>query len=135
MKLPADAVVIEAQDVKCTEADLTGEPDEFPKVRLDESNYQISDLSGVLLAKSLCVAGSGKAIVTSVGLNTAAGAVSDNSTEKQETDLQKKLEVIAGKIGKVGMLAAILTFFSMVLRSIFEMTNWLPCGCGNIMSC
>lgn len=39
MKLPADAVVIEAQDVKCTEADLTGEPDEFVKIRLDEENY------------------------------------------------------------------------------------------------
>jgi magnesium-transporting ATPase (P-type) len=87
------------------------------------------------LAKSLCVAGSGRAIVTSVGLNTAAGAVSDNSTEKQETDLQKKLEVIAGKIGKVGILAAVLTFFSMVLRSILEMADVIPCGCGNIMSC
>lgn len=81
MKLPADGVVIEAQDVKCTEADLTGESDDIVKVRLDESNYQVADLSGVLLAKSLCVAGSGKAIVTSVGLNTAAGEVSDNSNE------------------------------------------------------
>jgi P-type E1-E2 ATPase len=36
MKLPADGVVIEAKDVKCIEADLTGEPDEFAKVVLDE---------------------------------------------------------------------------------------------------
>ena len=89
----------------------------------------------MLLAKSLCVAGEGKAIVTSVGLNTAAGAVSDNSDERQETDLQLKLEVIAGKIGQVGILAAVLTFFSMVIRSILEMAKWIPCGCGNIMSC
>ena len=41
MKLPADAVVIKSEDVKCTEADLTGEPDEFLKLRLDESNYEI----------------------------------------------------------------------------------------------
>jgi len=41
----------------------------------------MSDNSGVLLAKSLCVNGKGKAIITSVGLNTAAGAVSDNSIE------------------------------------------------------
>jgi magnesium-transporting ATPase (P-type) len=135
MKLPADAVVLEAQDVKCTEADLTGEPDEFLKVRLDESNFQIQDNSGVLLAKSLCVNGSGKAIVTSVGLNTAAGAVSDNSTDRSATDLQLKLEIIAEKIGQVGILAAILTFISMVVRSILEMTKVLPCGCGNIMSC
>lgn len=36
MKLPADAVIIQAEDVRCTEADLTGEPDEFEKVVLDE---------------------------------------------------------------------------------------------------
>lgn len=41
MKLPADAVVIEAEDAKCTEADLTGELDEFVKLRLDESNFEI----------------------------------------------------------------------------------------------
>ena len=135
MKLPADAVVLRSKDAKCTEADLTGEPDEFLKLRLDESNYQIPDNSGVILAKSLCVNGSGTAIVTSVGLNTAAGAVSDNSTDRSETDLQKKLEVIAGKIGQVGMLAALLTFISMIVRSILEMAKVIPCGCGNIMSC
>ena len=101
---------------------MTGEPDEFAKIRLDEENYIIQENSGVLLAKSLCVNGSGKAIVTSVGLNTAAGAVSDNSNDRQETDLQKKLEVIASKIGNVGILAAVLTFMAMIFRSILEMT-------------
>lgn len=114
---------------------MTGEPDEFPKIRLDAENYLIQENSGVLLAKSLCVNGSGKAIVTSVGLNTAAGAVSDNSNERQETDLQKKLEVIASKIGNVGILAAVLTFIGMIFRSILEMNEILPCDCGNIMSC
>jgi magnesium-transporting ATPase (P-type) len=36
MKLPADCVMISGNDVKTTEADLTGEPDQFPKVRMDE---------------------------------------------------------------------------------------------------
>ena len=135
MKLPADGVVIEAADVKCIEADLTGEPDEFIKIRLDEDNYKYGENSGVVLAKSICVNGSGKAIVTCVGLNTAAGAISDNSADREPTDLQKKLEVIADKIGKVGILAAILTFIAMMMRSILEMAELIPCGCGNIMSC
>jgi P-type E1-E2 ATPase len=81
MKVPADGVLVNGEDVRCSEADLTGEPDEFPKVRLDEVTAEVADLSGVLLAKSLCVSGNNaKAIVTSVGLNTAAGAVSDNSS-------------------------------------------------------
>jgi Ca2+-transporting ATPase len=81
-RIAADGVVVEAQDAKCTEADLTGEPDEFPKVKIDESNWEVAELSGVILAKSLCVNGSGKAICTSVGLNTAAGAISDNSSDR-----------------------------------------------------
>lgn len=135
MKLPADGVVIEGKDVRCSEADLTGEPDEFVKLALDEENWEIPDHSGTLLAKSLCVSGSGKCVVTAVGLNSAAGAISDNTEEKGLTDLQKKLEVIADKIGQVGMLAALLTLISMILRSVLEMTKVIPCGCGNIMSC
>jgi hypothetical protein len=46
--------MISGDDVKCVEADLTGEPDEFPKVRLDEVSAKTDDLSGVLLAKSVC---------------------------------------------------------------------------------
>lgn len=39
------------------------------------------------------------------------------------------------KIGWVGIFAAVLTFFSMIVRSILEMVKVIPCGCGNILSC
>lgn len=39
MKIPADGVVVEADDVRCIEADLTGEPDAFEKVVLTADNY------------------------------------------------------------------------------------------------
>ena len=38
-KIPADGVVVESNDVKCIEADLTGEPDAFDKVVLNAQNY------------------------------------------------------------------------------------------------
>jgi magnesium-transporting ATPase (P-type) len=101
---------------------------------LTEENYKVKEFSGVLLAKSECVYGSGKAIVTSVGLNTAAGSI-DKPEEDKETDLQKKLAIIAEKIGWVGIFAAVLTLFSMIVRSVLEMLKVLPCGCGNVMSC
>lgn len=44
---------------------------------VDDSNVN-DGVVGVLLAKSLCDAGFGKAVVTAVGLNTAAGIISDN---------------------------------------------------------
>jgi magnesium-transporting ATPase (P-type) len=135
MKIPADCVMIDGQDVTCSETELTGEPDSLEKVIVNESNVN-DGVGGVLLAKSLCDNGFGKAIVTSVGLNTAAGIISDNDGVSSEpTDLQKKLEIIAEKIGRVGVFAAMLTFGSMVLRSILEMMKVLPCACGNILNC
>jgi magnesium-transporting ATPase (P-type) len=53
---------------------------------IDESNFDKQELSGVLMAKAECVKGSGKAIVTAVGTNTAAGSI-DKAEESSETDL------------------------------------------------
>jgi Ca2+-transporting ATPase len=39
MKVPCDCIMIEGQDVTCTESELTGEPDAVEKVVVDESNY------------------------------------------------------------------------------------------------
>jgi len=134
MKIPADCVMIDGQDVTCSETELTGEPDSLEKIVINEESYQ--DGCGVLLAKSLCDNGFGKAVVTAVGLNTAAGIISDNDGISNEpTDLQKKLEVIATKISNVGVLAAVLTFVAMVVRSMLEMLEVLPCGCGNLINC
>ena len=64
--------MISGQDVKCKEDELTGEPDEFEKVPVDETNYA-DGYSAVLFAKTTCVSGFGKAIVTATGLSTASG--------------------------------------------------------------
>lgn len=46
-----------------------------------------------------------------------------------QTVLQKKLAVMADKIGNVGIACAILTFFSLCVRVFIEMMDWVPCGC------
>lgn len=38
MKLPCDGVMVDGKDVFCQEMDLTGEPDSFPKVVLNEDS-------------------------------------------------------------------------------------------------
>lgn len=135
MKLPADGVVINAKDVKTKEAELTGEPDEIPKVQITQENSQEEIISGVVMAKTLVSSGTGTAVVIAVGKNTAAGAIDKDSPTNEETDLQKKLAIIATKIGNVGIAAAVLTFVSMIIRLVLEGVKVLPCGCGNIMSC
>lgn len=135
MKVPADCIMIEGQDVACTEGDLTGEPDALEKVALDESNYE-SGVQCTMLAKSLIQTGVGKALVLAVGPNTNAGIITEKTQKPSEpTLLQEKLEVIADKIGKVGIACAVLTFFSMVVRTILEMFMIIPCGCTNLLTC
>jgi len=51
------------------------------------------------------------------------------------TLLQKKLAVMADKIGNVGIACAVLTFFSLCVRVAIEMLDMVPCGCQNIFYC
>lgn len=54
MKIPADSIVLEGQDIECTETELTGEPDAMEKVVLNNDNYTVGGATGTMLAKSLC---------------------------------------------------------------------------------
>ena len=133
MKVPADMVMMNGQDLSTVEADLTGEPDQQIKKVITEGNMQ--DI-GTFLAKSLVVSGTGTAVVMAVGPNTAAGKITEQTQKTNEpTHLQKKLEIIANKIGNVGVACAILTFCSMVIRTALEMVDLIPCGCGNLFTC
>jgi len=74
MKVPADCIMVDGQDVMCVEGELTGEPNDIEKVVVTESNYQ-SGILGTMLAKSLVTSGFGKAMVIAVGPNSFAGVI------------------------------------------------------------
>lgn len=75
-------------------------------------------------------------MVLAVGQNTVAGLISECIyMDSEPTGLQKKLIIIAEKIGYLGILCALLTFFSLILRVAFEMMHLIPCGCVNLLSC
>lgn len=89
-----------------------------------------------MLAKSTVSTGKGKALIMAVGTNTVAGVITEKTQTKQEpTLLMQKLEVMAGKIGNIGVACAILTFFASVVRIIIEASGALPCGCMNMFVC
>ena len=118
--IPADCIIIEANDLSCSEAALTGEPDGLPKEPVNEANVRTSP-DPFLLQASLCEKGSGKAIVLAVGNNTNQGraGLSMNITNDQ-TPLQKKLDRIAEGIGKLGVCVAILTFIAIVVTTLIK---------------
>ena len=135
MKVPADCIMIDGQDVVCQESELTGEPDGVDKEPVTEENYN-SGIMSTMMAKSLVTQGFGKALVVAVGKHTVAGVITEKTmSEPEPTLLQKKLETIATKIGNVGICCAFLTFLSLIQRVILEMMNVIPCGCQNILNC
>jgi Ca2+ transporting ATPase len=135
MKIPADCLMIEGQDVTCIEGELTGEPDAIVKTPVTSDNYT-SGVLNTMMAKSLVSTGFGKALVLAVGPNTVSGVITEKSqAPPQPTLLQEKLESIANKIGNVGVLVAVLTLIAQLVKITFEYIHWLPCGCANIITC
>ena len=135
MKAPADSIVLEGQDIECDEVELTGEPDAITKMPIDSSNYLEGGMC-TMMAKSLIVKGSGRALVLAVGRNTVAGVITEKTqVESEPTLLQQKLTTVADKIGKFGIACAVLTFCAMLIRCALEMMTIIPCGCQNIMTC
>jgi P-type E1-E2 ATPase len=78
MKVPADCIMVEGQDVFTIEGELTGEPDNMEKVYIDEYNYN-NGATGTMMAKSLIYSGFGKALIVAVGPNTVAGVITEKT--------------------------------------------------------
>ena len=83
MKVPADCVMISGQDVLINESELTGEPDQLQKVRVDEDNIKDGE-SAHMIGKSLIVGGSGKALVLAVGDYSLSGAIENAASAENE---------------------------------------------------
>jgi len=135
MKVPADCLMLEGQDVTCDEGALTGEPDFMEKVPATSENYN-DGVTCTMMAKSLITSGFGKAVAIAVGPKSVAGVITEKTQQApQPTLLQEKLETIANKIGNVGILVAIMTFIAQLIKLTLEMYHVIPCGCANITSC
>ena len=123
--VPADSILIEAIGIQCDESSLTGEAEQVSKI-----------VGCPILSKTMVMTGQGKAIVVAVGANTHAGWIQENTQKGNEpTLLQEKLEVMALKIGNLGILCALLTFVGCVIRIYLEFTEIIPCGCQNVFTC
>jgi len=118
--IPADCIVLEGNNCTCSEAALTGEPDELPKEPVSSENIG-SNPDPFLLQSALCQGGSAKALVCAVGDNTTQGRAGlSMNIENDQTPLQKKLDSIANGIGKLGMYVAILTFIAIVVVTMIK---------------
>jgi len=81
--IPADGVIIQSNDLKVDESSLTGESDAVKKSDLGDP---------VLLSGTHVMEGSGKMVVTAVGINSQSGIILEllGATKKKEADKGRK---------------------------------------------
>jgi len=128
-KVPADARLIEAINMKTDEAPLTGESTPVNKnVKPLPEETIVSDRRNTLFTGTVVVYGRGKAVVTSTGMNTEFGKIAKmvQATEEEETPLEKRM----GHVGKwIGILSiavcAVVAIFGIYKgREILDMVLW-----------
>ena len=111
--IPADARIIEAIELKTSEAVLTGESTPVNKnLAVLGEETPISERRNTVFTATHVVYGRGKAVVTTTGMNTEFGKIAEmvQTTEEEETPLQRKLDKFAKKIAKVVIGVCVLIF-------------------------
>ena len=118
--IPADLRIIEEANLKAQESSLTGEsvPVEKTSEVIDDAEIGIGDRKNMLFSSSLVTYGRGKGIVVETGMTTEVGKIAGmiNSTEKQETPLQQKLNKLGKTLGIAALAICLLIFVIGLLQ-------------------
>jgi Ca2+-transporting ATPase len=128
-RIPADARLIEAINLKTNEAPLTGESVPIEKISTPiQGDINIGDKRNMVFTGTAAVYGRGTAIVTDTGMTTEfgriAGMLQDVKTER--TPLQINLDKMGKRIAIVGLSLCFILAVLGVLRGheILEMLVW-----------
>jgi Ca2+-transporting ATPase len=92
-RIPADARIIESNNVQIDESPLTGESKAVRKITAElDRDVLLGDRINMVYRGTHVLSGSGKAIIVAVGLNTEIGKV-HASVEEIKTDMPLKIEI------------------------------------------
>ncbi|MEM0058539.1 MAG: cation-translocating P-type ATPase [Candidatus Bathyarchaeia archaeon] len=118
-RVPADARIIEAVELRVNEAILTGESTPVGKdIMALPVDTPVSDRWNMVFAATYVTYGRGKAVVVATGMNTEFGKIAEmvQTVEKEEIPLKVKLDKFAKKIGLVVVAAASAILVLELLR-------------------
>ena len=119
-KLPADARIIHAVDMRVDESSLTGESVPVGKDTAPvKSDAQVSERKSMLFMGTAVTYGRGTAVVTDTGMSTQIGEIAEiiQATEEEMTPLQKRLEKFGGQLGIGILIICGIVFFSEISES------------------
>ncbi|MFC2049997.1 calcium-transporting P-type ATPase, PMR1-type [Chloroflexota bacterium] len=128
-RMPADARLIEAVNLKADEASLTGESLPVEKInKLLPGEISVGDRKNIVFMGTAAVYGRGTAVVTATGMATEFGKIATmlREVKKEQTPLQINLDKL-GKWIAIGSLALCFILAAIgVLRGheILEMLIW-----------
>jgi cation-transporting ATPase F len=118
-RVPADARVVQARDLKVDESMLTGESKAVSKSdSASPKGTVLADREGMAYAGSLVVRGSGRALVVAIADATEIGRISGliASAEEIATPLTRKIAAFSHVLLWVIMVIAVLAFALGVMR-------------------
>jgi sodium/potassium-transporting ATPase subunit alpha len=125
--VPADARLIEANEVEVDNSSLTGESTSAKRYKSDQSillpgRFLWIELPNIVFAGSVIITGTGKAVVFATGMNSEIGRIArmTEAVIPEESPLQKQLR---GTVYAIALLAACIGLAFLFL-------GWLVAGLG-----
>ncbi len=118
--IPADCRLLESFNLKVEESSLTGEVE--PVIKESEilltDKTALGDMKNIGFMSTTVVNGHGKAVVTTIGMNTSVGKIANmiNDETSPETPIQKKL----GEVGKILGIACLIICFLIFIMGIIK---------------
>ncbi len=114
MKIAADGILLEANEMKIDEAILTGESLPVGKVAERRANVDCvaAKKESKIFSGTELLSGSGRAIVCAVGKETEFGKIAKltTHTKKSESPLTKEMRTVGIFVGKVSLIISVLLF-------------------------
>ncbi len=120
--IPADARIIESNNLLIDESHLTGEsePINKNKNKIEKTNLQLYEMKNIVFSGSKVLQGHGKAIVIKTGNNTEIGRIAKNleDIESEKTPLQKKLEKEIKFLVGLAFFSAIFVLLVFIFKNL-----------------
>jgi len=111
-RVPADGIFMKGSELRMDESAMTGEACEVPK----------NEDTPFIMSGTTVTNGEGLYLVTAVGYRSDWGRILwQLSTERDDTPLQEKLQVLADDIGKAGFVVACVCFFAQLVIWIYNL--------------
>lgn len=121
-KVPADARIIEAVQLKVEESALTGESVPVEKVPQQlTAELPLGDRRNMLFSATSLATGNGRALVVATGMATELGKITElvKGAEEEQTPLQRRLNQFGKRLSGVIICICLLVFFLFFAKAYF----------------